>query len=46
MRGCSSVVEPSPPNQNVPGLSPDPGIVQVDYGCTTHVVVPRRSDWT
>merc|ERR1711954_231925 len=44
--GCSSVVEPPPPNQKVPGSSPGPGIVQVGYGCTTHVVVPRRSDGT
>ena len=44
--GCSSVVEPPPPNQKVPGSSPGPGIVQAGYGCTTHVVVPRRSDGT
>ena len=28
------------------GSIPGPGIVQVGYGCTTHVVVPRRSDGT
>ena len=46
LRGCSSVVERSPPNQKVPGLSPARGIMLVGYGCTTHVVVPRRSDGT
>merc|ERR1712115_161148 len=35
-----------PPNQKVQGSSPGPGIVQVGYGCTTNVVVPRRSDGT
>merc|ERR1711879_817356 len=30
----------------VPGSIPGPGTVPVGYGCTTHVVVPRRSDGT
>ena len=33
-------------NQKVPGSSPARGFVLVGYGCTTHVVVPRRSDGT
>ena len=45
-RECSSVVERSPPNQKVPGSSPARGIVLIGYGCTIHVVVPRRSDGT
>merc|ERR1711954_324268 len=44
--GYTSVVERSPPNRKVLGSSPGPGIGQVGYGCTTHVVVPRRSDGT
>ena len=45
-RGSSAVVTCSPPNHKVPGSNPGPGIVLVGYGCTTHVVVPRRSDGT
>ena len=40
------MVERLPPNREVPGSNPGPGIVLVGYGCTTHVVVPRRSDGT
>ena len=40
------MVERSPPNQKVQGLSPARSIVLVRYGCTIHVVVPRRSDGT
>ena len=40
------LVEHLPPNRKVPGSIPGLGIVLVGYGCTTHVVVPRRSDGT
>ena len=41
--GSSAVVACSPPNLKVPGLNSGLGIVLVGYGCTTHVVVLRRS---
>ena len=42
----AQLVERSPPYREVPSLKPGPGIVLVAYGCTSHVVVPRRSDGT
>ena len=45
-RGCSSVVKRSPAKRKVLGSNPSPGMVLLGYGCTTLVVVPRRSDGT
>ena len=40
------MVELSPAKKKAPGSNPGPGMVPLGYGCTTHVVVPRRSDGT
>ena len=40
------MVECSPAKRKVPGSNPGPGKVLLGYGCTTLVVVPRRSDGT